>query len=508
MFESLKEKSGAAKLQHPLVITIIIILSVILSYVIANGGLITALGLLGLVIALFYLNRLFNHPEIGLITLLIFSFVAIGLTRYIKGAPLGLGIDGLLVISFIAIFFKNFNKNADFSQTNRDITYLLFFWFAYAVLELFNPQALSKTAWFYAMRGMSMYPILLVPLALLLLRRVRYLYLFLYIWGVFTILGTLKGLMQLYIGLDAGEQFWIDTVGGVTHIINGELRVFSFFSDAGQFGAAQGAGGIVGFLVAGAIKGKRNRIFFTIMGIMGIWGMMLSGTRGAIIVPMIGGLVYLILRRNIRVLIIGGTLLTITYLFFAYTWIGESNYQVSRMRTAFRPEQDASYQVRLDNRAILKVYLADKPFGGGIGSAGNWGLRFSPQGFLANVATDSWYVQVWAEQGIIGLFIHLFILSYILLKGFYIILVRLKNVELRGIIGALLAGFAGVMGASYGNGVLGQMPTGALVYLSWAFIFMAQQFDREYTYLEAAGIKPSTFFVDEDKLIKNHKLDA
>jgi len=497
MLESLKDKTGAAKLQHPLVITAIIILSVLLSYAIAKGGLVTALALLGLLFGLVFFNRLFNYPALGIITLLLFSFVAIGLTRYIRNVPLGLGIDGLLVITFIAIFFKNFYKKISFDQVNRDITYLLFFWLAYAILEFFNPLALSKTAWFYAMRGMSLYPILLVPLGLMLFKRVRYLYLFLYIWGVFTILGTLKGLMQLYIGLDGGEQFWIDTVGGITHIVNGELRVFSFFSDAGQFGAAQGAGGIVGMLIAGSIKGKGNKIFFLLMGIMGLWGMMLSGTRGAIIVPMIGGLVYLILRKNLRVLIIGGGILLFMYLFFAHTWIGESNYQVSRMRTAFRPEQDASYQVRLDNRAILKVYLADKPFGGGIGSAGNWGQRFSPQGFLANIATDSWYVQVWAEQGIVGLFIHLFILSFILLKGFYLVMVRVKNVELRGILGALLAGYAGVMGASYGNGVLGQMPTGALVYLSWAFVFMAQQFDREYSYLISIGKHPRTFSISE-----------
>ncbi|MFK5856516.1 MAG: O-antigen ligase family protein [Bacteroidota bacterium] len=497
MFESLKEKPGAAKLQHPIVIVGIIVLSVIFSYAIAKGGIIIALALIGLLFGLFFFNRLFNNPSIGVTTLLIFSFVAIGLTRYIRDVPLGLGIDGLLVVSFIAVFFKNFYKKVNFSQVNRDITYLLFVWFAFAILEFFNPQALSKTAWFYAMRGVSLYPILFVPLGLILFNRLRFLYLFLYIWGAFTIIATIKGLMQLYIGLDSGEQFWIDTVGGITHIINGQLRVFSFFSDAGQFGAAQGAGGIVGLLVAGSIKGKGNKIFFLLMGIAGLWGMMLSGTRGAIIVPLIGGVVFLIIRRNMRILILGGVMLAFLYVFFAFTWIGESNYQVSRMRTAFRPEADASYIVRLENRKILGVYLVDKPFGGGIGSAGNWGIRFSPQGFLANVATDSWYVQIWAEQGIVGLFLHLFILSYILLKGFYLVLFRVRSDELRGILGALIAGFAGVMGASYGNGVLGQMPTGALIYLSWVFIFLAQQFDREFIYLTSIGKSPQSIFIKD-----------
>jgi len=225
---------------------------------------------------------------------------------------------------------------------------------------------------------------------------------------------------------------------------------------------------------------------------LGIWSMFLSGTRGAMIVPMIGGAVYIILKKNLRVIIIGGTMMAFIYVFFAYTYIGDSNYQVARMRTAFRPSTDASYQVRLDNRAILKTYLADKPIGGGVGSAGNWGKRFSPQGYLAQIATDSWYVQIWAETGIIGLFIHVFILSYIMIKGFYLILFKVRNPELAGILGAVHAGFAGIMGASYGNGVLGQIPTGPIVYLSWAFVFMSLQFDREWDYLVEEGINPTS----------------
>ncbi|PKP30813.1 MAG: O-antigen ligase domain-containing protein [Bacteroidetes bacterium HGW-Bacteroidetes-16] len=498
MFTRLKNMVGANKLQHPLVVITLLLMTVLFALIIARGGLIVAVALVALIPALLFLNRLFNSPQIGIFTLLVMSFLAIGLTRYIMNVPLGLSIDGLIVITYLALFFKKFYSKINFDQANRDISYLLAFWFAYGILELANPQALSRTAWFYAMRGMSMYPVLIVPLGLMLFNRLRYMYYFLYIWGAFTIIATLKGLQQLYLGLDYAEQFWIDTIGGITHIVLGRLRIFSFFSDAGQFGAAQGAAGVVGILIATTMKGRFNKIFFFLMGFMGLWGMMISGTRGAMIVPMIGGITYLVLSKNVRVLLIGGFVMSVMYVFFAMTYIGESNYQIARMRTAFRPTDDASYQVRLQNRAILKTYLADKPFGGGIGSAGNWGQRFSPEGFLANVATDSWYVQIWAEQGIVGLFLHLFILSFIALKGFYLVMVRIKNKELVGILGALLAGYIGVMGASYGNGVLGQMPTGALVYFSWVFIFIAQQLDREYTYLESKGLSPRAFHKQVD----------
>jgi hypothetical protein len=485
---------GARKLEHPLVIAILVMLAVIVGVLMAKGGVKTAIMLVAMLPVLFFLNRVFNNPPIGIYTLLIFAFIAIGLTRYIQGVPLGLSIDGFMVVTILGFFFKYFHIRIDFQQINRDIVYLLFFWFLYILMQLGNPQALSRTAWFYAMRGVALYSLLLIPIALFTFNRIRYMMGFLYLWGVFTILATLVGLKQEYIGLDYAEQYWLDTVGAVTHIILGKLRIFSFFSDAGQFGAAQAAAGVVGLLVASTIKGMRKRIFFLTMGFLGLWGMFLSGTRGAMIVPMIGGVVYIILRKNLRVIIIGGFLMAVVYVFFAYTYIGDSNYQIARMRTAFRPTEDASYQVRLENRAILKEYLSDKPIGGGVGSAGNWGQRFSPQGYLAQIATDSWYVQIWAETGIIGLFIHVFILSYIMIKGFYLILFRVKNPELAGILGAVHAGFAGIVGASYGNGVLGQIPTGPLIYLSWAFVFMSQQFDREWDYLKSKGITPTSVF--------------
>ncbi len=490
MWSSLKNKIGSEKLQHPMLLLLLVLITIALGIIIAKGGMIIALALLALFPAIIFFNRFLNNPRVGIFTVIILGFTAIGLTRYIRNVPLGLTVDGVLVLTYIAVFFRYFYEKINWQQLNRDLVFLSVLWFGFSVLQLFNPEALSRTAWFYAMRGMSLYMLLLIPLALLVFNRLRFLYMFLYLWGIFSILGTLKGLQQLYIGPDSAEQYWLDTVGAVTHILFGELRVFSFFSDAGQFGAAQGAAGVVGLLVATNIQGKRNKIFFTIMGIFGLWGMMISGTRGAMIVPMVGGSTYILLRKNFKAFFIGSAVLAVVYVFFTYTYIGQSNAQIRRMRTAFRPDEDKSYLVRLENRRILGIYLASKPFGGGIGSAGDWGKRFSPQGFLAQIATDSWYVQIWAEQGIIGLITHLFILSYILIKGGYLLMFRVRSPEVRGVIAAVMSGFTGIMGASYGNGVLGQMPTGILIYLSWSFIFMSQQLDREYIYLIGKGLNP------------------
>jgi hypothetical protein len=481
MFKNKNRLTGSMKLNDPIMIIGIIVIAVIVSYIIGKGGIKAAVILGAIPVVIVYLNRLFVKPSIGLYTTMILSFLVIGITRYIPGVPLGLAIDGILVLTFVALFFKNFYSGFNINAFKNDLTILMFVWFLYSIAQIFNPEALSKTAWFYAMRGMSLYSLLAIPLVFLAFNKVKHFYTFLYIWGFISILGTLKGFQQLYIGPDYAEQRWLDTIGSITHMLFGELRVFSFYSDAGQFGAAQGAAGILGLLIFFNVKDTKQKVFFLIVGLTGIYGMFISGTRGAIITPLVGAMIYLIHRKNIRVIFFGILMLAGVYVFFKYTYIGQGNAQIRRMRTAFNPEEDASLQVRLENRKILQVYLASRPFGGGIGSAGDWGKRFSPNGFLANVATDSWFVQIWAEQGIVGLLLHIFILSYIAVKGSYYIMFKVKDPELRGKLSAAAAAYAGIIGASYGNGVLGQMPTGILTYFTWGFLFIAPYLDQEIT---------------------------
>jgi hypothetical protein len=139
------------------------------------------------------------------------------------------------------------------------------------------------------------------------------------------------------------------------------------------------------------------------------------------------------------------------------------------MRTAFDPN-DASLQVRLDNQKILGKYMASRPFGGGIGHGGVKAQRFLPNAFLSQVATDSWYVLVWVEQGIVGLLLHLFILFYTVGKASYKVMFKIRDPLLKLKIMALISGMFGVMVASYGNAVLGGMPTGILIYVSMAIM--------------------------------------
>lgn len=469
--------SGSDRMRSPFFIALILLISGVSAYLMAKGGLIISVMLLILPLILILLNRIFNAPYFGFIIVFTANFFMLGIYRYIPG-PLGLTIDGLLILTYLSLFFRSFNQPVNWSLAKSDLTLLAVIWFGYSVFQLVNPETVSRAAWFYAMRGVSLYMLLTIPLTFILLNREKDLSFILILWGVFSILGTMKGMMQLHIGLDPFEQRWLDEGGAVTHLLFGKLRIFSFYTDAGQFGAAQGQAGVVFGILALNVKNMKLKIFYTLVALAGIYGMIISGTRGAVAVPIMGFALYFILVKNIKIMILGALLGISVFVFFKYTTIAQGNYQVRRMRSAFNLNEP-SLQVRLENQRQLKTYLASRPFGGGLGSAGNWGKRFSPNTFLANTATDSWYVAIWAENGIVGLLLHLAILFYVLIKSSYILMFKVRNDWLKFRLIALVCGYFGIMVASYGNGVLGQMPTGIIIYMSMAFLFMGEKFDNE-----------------------------
>lgn len=486
--------TGSDKLQSPYFILMLVFLLVLSAFITTKLGIIGGLGFFVMPFVFLYLYLLFRYPIIGLYTAIVLGYTLLGLGRYIKDAPLGLVMDAILILTIIALIFNKFYEKVDWSPANKDITYLSAIWFGYTLFQLVNPEAHSVAAWFSG-RGVSFYMFLIVPLTLIFITTNRKFDLFLYIWGIFTILVTLKGIMQLKMGVDPWEQAWLDEGNYKTHILFGKLRVFSFLSDAGQFGGNEAYSAVVATIVSMCQKEWRSKLFFITVAALGFYGMIISGTRGAISIPLSGFMAFFVLRKNIRVLSIGVALLLVVFIFFKYTSIGQGNDQIRRMRTAFDPN-DASLQVRLDNQKLLKSYLASRPFGGGIGHGGVKAQKYLPNAFLSQIATDSWYVLIWVEQGIVGLLLHLFILFYALAKASFHIMFRIRDPILKMKIAALVSGMFGVMVASYGNAVLGQMPTAIVLYISMAIMLNTEKLDQP------EEVDPITLEMNQKKCFK------
>lgn len=470
--------SGSASLAKPKVILLLFVGIIFVAFILAKLKIVGVGVLLALMFGAFFLNILFKKPIIGFYTAIGLNFVILGIGRYIQGLPLGFAIDGIMVITFLALIFSRFKERVDWSPANKNITILAGIWLLYCIFQIVNPEARMIEPWI-AGRGIGFYFFFFVILTLMLVDNNKKLDTFLYVWGAFSILATLKGFGQMVFGVDYAERAWLDNGGAETHVLFGKLRVFSFFSDAGQFGGNQGYAGVV-FIIYSMAKKGLPKIFFLTVGILGFYGMMISGTRGSIAVPLAGFMTFFVLRKNIKVLSTGVLFLALIFVFFKFTTIGNGNYQIRRMRGAFDPN-NKSLQVRLDNQKILKEYLASRPFGGGIGHAGDKAQRFLPNAFLSNVATDSWYVLIWAELGVIGLTYHLFVLFFVIGVASYKVMFRIRDPITKIKMSALISGMAGVMLASYGNAILGGMPTALLFYASMAIMSTPETFEEEIT---------------------------
>src|SRR5690606_32443835 len=191
----------------------------------------------------------------------------------------------------------------DSTKLNNGLMWCAALWMLYCTAELFNPEAVSRMAWVYAIRGLALYMFLTVPITLLYANKVEDLNRLIKIVLFLSILAALWGLKQFYLGPDFAETAWLkEGKNQSTHVLFGQLRVFSFFSDAGQFGSGIAQAGVIATVIALGPFSIKTRILSGFCALLFFLLMILSGTRGALIVPVAGMLVYLLASRNFKLL--------------------------------------------------------------------------------------------------------------------------------------------------------------------------------------------------------------
>ena len=399
-----------------------------------------------------------------------FLFGIVG--REIGGFPVGILIEVFLIITLFASF--SFANTKDWKSLNSDLFYVLLIWLIISLLEVANPGS-ALLGWLAELRTAALYPFLMVLLGLILFKSNKHLDVFLILVIGLSTLASLNGIKQLYIGLSSGEQAFLNANAG-THLLWGRLRVFSFYSDAGQFGASQAHIGILALILTLIPMLWWKRMILLSCSFLNLYGMLISGTRGALFIFVVAIFVAILLSKNIKAIVFGG-LIACSFLFILkYTHIGDSNYQIFRLRTALNPE-DASLNVRLNTQRNLRIYMEDYPFGGGLGVIGYNGNLYNSDKYLSTVQPDSYYVKLWAMYGIFGFTIWFCIMMYILGKSCGLVW-NIQDKTLRIKMIALTAGFAGILVGSYGNEVINIMPTSIVIYLSWAFIAKSSQIEK------------------------------
>ena len=382
-----------------------VVAAVLAGWMLGGFGVVGGLIALAIPLGLAMVIGIIVQPRLGLLLYVNLSFV-LGFSRFLNtDAAVGLALDGLLALTLLGTVLNG--KRMAWHRLNNPTFYLLIVWLVYTLLEYYNPDAPARQAWFYHIRSFSVnwfFLAIIVFVAPITRRDLNWL---VGIWLTWSVLAAFWAFKQQYIGLEPAEQRWLAEGAERTHILWGQLRSFSFYSDAGQFGSEMA--GVTVLCLVFFFESKRwlPRIGFVLLGVILFWGFAVSGTRSALFAILAGFPAYLFLMRKLAPILRGIAVAIPIFLLLMFTHIGDSNYQIYRIRTALRPTQDASFIVRLENQAKLRAYLKELPFGAGIGSSSGAGQRFSPNHFASQTPTDSWYVQIWIETGIVGLSLYL-----------------------------------------------------------------------------------------------------
>lgn len=388
--------------------------------------------------------------------------------------PLGIATLACTLFTVVLLMLYTTYKKVDWTGSRNAMLLLFLAWGVYCVLEIANPNHVQE-AWNISITHYLIYPVVCAVMVPLTIRSIKGIEWLLFIWSIFILMAVAKGYWQKSYGFNARELYFLYELGGAkTHIIWSGVRYFSFFSDAANFGVHMAMGISVFGISMLNVKSKWLKVYFGIVVLAAIYGMGISGTRAAIAVP-IGALgAYILLSRNVKSCIAGASALLLLVVFFNFTNIGDDNQYIRKMRSAFRPGKDASYQLRVYNRAKMKELMVRKPFGYGIGLSK--GERFYPKERMP-YPPDSWLVAVWVETGIVGLILYLALHSALFAWCGWIIMFKIMNKRLRGLLVAWISMAAGFFLAAYANDVM-QYPNSIPIYTAFALCFAGLYIDK------------------------------
>lgn len=477
MVSSLKDRISNVSMSDFLLALCILLIVVATVQIGWFAGFVLPIMLLGFV----YLYKVFQNPFYALLGIYIVNYFIMGAVRYYPSIQGGIIMDGLVALTIVSmLIYRVQHHQLPWERTKNILNICVGMWLLYCFFQLFNPESVSTAAWLTGVRAEAWYFMLIIVFTQLLCVKYEMMKKICFVWSVLVILAVMKALMQKFIGFDAAERRWLFVDGFArTHIIQTGIRYFSFFTDAANFGAGMGYSMVFFSIAALSDKSKFIKYYYGFVALLACYGMMISGTRTAMVVPFVGYFMYTMLRGKRKAMITVGSIILFFFIFFKYTMILNGNPIIRRMRSGFNAEQDASYLVRLENQKKMKLYMTHRYFGVGIGLGGGKAKRYAPNAYMSQIPTDSWFVMIWVETGIVGLILHIVTLVIIMLYGAYIIAFKIRDQELKGYLCGMYGGVLGMIVASYANEIFGQFPNGFTIFTGMAFIYLGPYYDKE-----------------------------
>jgi hypothetical protein len=364
----------------------------------------------------------------------------------------------------------------------------LLVWGAFCTLEVLNETSglgIQIAAWYAGARMMAFQLVYAFLVYTLYITNPKILIRYLFVWALLSIFAAFWVWKQQHIGLTQMENAFLQGRGRTTHVINGgaTIRLFSIFSDAANFGVNMAATAVA-FLIFGITsKIKKHKYFFLLTGLICAWAMFPSGTRTSSFCLGVGIFTYVFLSKSFKIAIPVSIIGILAYFILAFTTIGDGNASIRRMRSGFN-RNDASANQRTINQAVMKKYLAEAPWGLGIGMGYENVPANNKYRKLATIPPDSEYVFIWIHTGIIGITIFLITTAIMFFGACWIILFRIRSDSLRGIAAGFCSAFASIQLGGYANQVLMQFPNCLLFYGGLSLVYALPFFEKEWIQYE------------------------
>ncbi len=453
-----------------------------------SAGLATGIGLFGMkfgiiaLVGLFAIPALYAlivYPTVGMAFFLIMAYFLLYILKLGVDFPLGTVMDGMEGLFVLGLFIQQKKaRRKDWSVFKGPISTMIVIWIVYNLLEAANPWAESRMAWLYTVRSVAVIMIMHFVFSYNI-RTIQYVRFILKLWLALALVAALYAYKQQYVGFTTFEDAYLHSSPEIASLlfIGGVWRKFSIFSDPVVFSYTMVVSSLLCIGILSGPVSTRNKWLLRGLLFMYISSMLFSGTRGAYVLLPVGLVLYGIMKFSKKILFIG---IMSAAAFVTLIFIPTSNNTLYRFQTAFKPSDDASYNLRKNNQKKIQPYIQTHPMGGGLGATGVWGLRFSPNSFLAHFPPDSGYVRVVVEMGWIGLLL-LCSLIFVVLKTGIQNYYKIKDPELKSYaLAMVLIVFAFHIG-NYPQEALVQFPSNVNFYLVTALIGILPRLDKQKT---------------------------
>lgn len=392
--------------------------------------------------------------------------------------PFGTLPDLLIILTFFAFIITSKKGSLSWRAFfSHPITLGVIFLKLYQLFQAFNPNAVSLNAFLFSLRNFTI-PLLFALLYAFFQSKKKML-LFIFMWLTIATLAAVYGLYQEFVGLFGFEWEAINKLDasqlGLIYVW-GHLRKFSFLSDPPAFGVFMGISALACFMVAVGTVTRKFRVMAIVAGLVMLWSMGYSGTRTAYAMVAIGFVLFglLAIKRKSTMYLMCAALIGFALIMFGPFHSGT----IFRIRSAFKPSEDASMEVRDVKRIKFQPYVRSHPIGGGLFTTGAAGQRFSQGHELAgNWDPDSGYLQTALEQGWIGLAFELSFYALVMFAGinnFY----RLKDPENIMLNLAFLIPFFSMTIAQFTQNSMPYKPSYIIVTATYAVLIRLKEFEN------------------------------